>query len=146
MAQVQNAIRLKQFFVSAIDFRLGVDVEHGITHEDADKLDVELTHGVGTLPLGVQGFVVQFDLKLTSYGRPPFTLTTKAVAEFETQSEVSEEFIMSTLVQVNAPAIAFPYLRSFISTITLNAGIPAIVLPAMVFHRAQNQEAGRPTQ
>jgi len=53
------------------------------------------------------------------------------VALFETENTISEEFKTSGFVQTNAPAIAFPYLRSFISTMSINAGFSPIILPAV---------------
>jgi preprotein translocase subunit SecB len=54
-------------------------------------------------------------------------------AIFKTQNPIDEDFRTSSFVKINAPAIAFPFLRSFITTITVNAGYNAIILPSVNF-------------
>lgn len=50
-----------------------------------------------------------------------FELSLKAVGSFFIDSEI-EENIKTTLVNTNAPAIMFPYIRSFVATFTANIG------------------------
>lgn len=52
---------------------------------------------------------------------------------FKLDNELDDEFIKSHFPQVNAPAIAFPYLRAFVSTLLLNAGFEPIMLPSVNF-------------
>ena len=52
---------------------------------------------------------------------------------FHTTDSVSDDFKNSQFPQVNAPAIAFPFLRSFISNFTLNAGYEPVILPSINF-------------
>lgn len=51
----------------------------------------------------------------------------------------------NTIIQSNAIAILFPYLRSVVSMITANANIPPYVIPVMnivaLFNKAENGEA-----
>ena len=53
------------------------------------------------------------------------------LALFKTELPIDEEFINSPFVQMNAPAIALPFLRSFISTISVNAGYNPIIIPSI---------------
>jgi preprotein translocase subunit SecB len=64
-----------------------------------------------------------------------FTLHLKAVGYFEISEELLEnENIKEQLINTNAPAIVFPYLRSFISMFTSNLGtIPTLTLPTQFF-------------
>ncbi len=64
-----------------------------------------------------------------------FTLQLKAVGYFEISEELLEnENIKEQLINTNAPAIVFPYLRSFISMFTSNLGtIPTLTLPTQFF-------------
>lgn len=55
------------------------------------------------------------------------------VSEFETNEPISDEFRKSSFPRVNAPAIAFPFFRAFISTFLLNAGYEPIILPSINF-------------
>lgn len=52
---------------------------------------------------------------------------------FETDEIITDEFRNSSFPLVNAPAIAFPYLRSFLSIITMQSGYPPVVLPSINF-------------
>lgn len=57
---------------------------------------------------------------------------------YQSNFKVSEEklndtFKSSHFPYVNAPAIAFPYLRAFVSTFLLNAGFEPIMLPSINF-------------
>jgi len=74
-------------------------------------------------------FVVDFNLELQNNDTLKGQVSMTAV--FETENIITEDFKNSTFVQINAPAIAFPYLRSFVSTMTINAGFAPIVLPTV---------------
>lgn len=52
---------------------------------------------------------------------------TKSVFEFENISEDQ----LNTFFCLNAPAIIFPYVRAYVSTLTIQSGYPAILLPTL---------------
>ena len=54
-------------------------------------------------------------------------------AFFESEQELSAEFLESHFTKINAPAIAYPYLRSFITNVLVSAGYPAVYLPTVNF-------------
>ena len=56
------------------------------------------------------------------------------VAFFEYDSSLTEEQ-KRTFFMHNAPAILFPYVRAYISTLTAQAGINTIVLPTINFSK-----------
>jgi preprotein translocase subunit SecB len=63
-----------------------------------------------------------------------FDLEVEALYQFELVDEpVTEAFKLSTFPKVNAPAIAFPYLRAFVSNLTLQAGLQPVILPSINF-------------
>ncbi len=65
-----------------------------------------------------------------------FSLTLVAVGTFELDSEL-DDVLRKGFVNSNAPAIMFPYVRSFISTLTANMGnsVGTIVIPTQLFTR-----------
>jgi len=77
-------------------------------------------------------FDVVFNIKIKN-NDSSFLLESKAIARFVTNNVISDDFKKSNFAKVNAPAIAFPYLRAYISTVTLNSGMQPIVLPAYNF-------------
>ena len=62
-----------------------------------------------------------------------YELKIKYVATFKTSEPIDDAFKTSPLAQINAPAIAFPFLRAFVSTITINSGFEPSVLPSINF-------------
>jgi len=52
---------------------------------------------------------------------------------FQCSDKIDESFMESDFVKISAPAIGFPYLRAFVSTITLQSGLPTVILPSINF-------------
>jgi len=65
-----------------------------------------------------------FDLKLVGLGN------------FELDKTLDDENLKKTFVNANAPAIMFPYVRAFITTLTGNLGSVTgpLVIPTQFFH------------
>ncbi len=63
-----------------------------------------------------------------------FHLSVVGVGSFELENDIDQNTKQS-FININAPAIMFPYMRSFISTLTSNIGnvTGAIVLPPHFF-------------
>lgn len=62
-----------------------------------------------------------------------FDLYIKMLFTFELDEDITEEFKVSDFPKINAPAIAFPYLRAFISNVTLQSGFNPVMLPSINF-------------
>ena len=69
-----------------------------------------------------------------------FDLKLEAVFLFSLEEEVTEEFKISHFPKINAPAIAFPYLRAYISNLTLQSGFETVVLPSINFVNLAKEE------
>jgi|SRR5690554_365272 len=78
-------------------------------------------------------FNIIFDVKL--FIENVFVLELRAVGYFEMSEDlINNENIREQLIHTNAPAIVFPYVRSFISMFTSNLGtIPSLTLPTHFF-------------
>ena len=63
-----------------------------------------------------------------------FTLEIAAIGHFKLDGDITPE-IRSSFINTNAPAIMFPYLRSFVSTFTSNVGISSgtLIIPPQFF-------------
>lgn len=72
-----------------------------------------------------------------------FAVRDEQVPDFE----VSDDILKDTFIQVNAPAIAYPFLRAYVSTITVNSGYEQVLLPPINFQAIFNKkkEAGEIT-
>lgn len=71
-----------------------------------------------------------------------FDLFVETVFHFELiDEELTEEFKNSSFPIINAPAIAFPYLRAFVSNLTLQAGTLPVILPSINFVELAKQNS-----
>ena len=77
-----------------------------------------------------KSFTVYFEITLND---EKFDLFVEAVFNFITDSAIDEEFKLSAFPKINAPAIAFPYIRAFISNLTLQSGLNPVILPSINF-------------
>ncbi len=79
-------------------------------------------------------FRIIMEVRLTCEGS--FNLILNAVGEFYFDHGVTDEKLKKSFVNVNAPAIMFPYVRSFVSTLTSNLGgvLTSLVIPTQFFH------------
>ena len=111
-----------------------------ISNDEITKDEFSLGMANGSSDKELKFFVVKFDIEVKS--EHGYELQLGYVAEFETDEDVSTEFKNSQFPIVNAPAIAYPYLRSFVSLLTLNSGYETLVLPTVNFQAmAQQAEA-----
>ena len=69
-----------------------------------------------------------------------FSIHVQFGARFSTDEDIDDVFMESNFVKVNAPAIAYPYLRAYIGNLTINSGIKPITLETMNFTTWQKQE------
>ena len=79
-----------------------------------------------------KGFGIVFHIGLNSKPKD-FKMKITAVAHFSTTEDIDDDFKNSMFVSVNAPAIAFPFVRAFISNLTLNSGYDPVILPSFNF-------------
>lgn len=86
-----------------------------------------------------RSFIVSLNLLLTSK-EEGFSLSIDYITYFETDDDIGDEFKKSHFPLVNAPAIAYPFLRSFISTLTVNAGYAAVLIPTVNFQALASQK------
>lgn len=66
-------------------------------------------------------------------GDAEFKITLEMLFFFQVDQVVDDELKQSDFVKINAPAIAFPYVRSYISNLTLQSGFNPIILPSVNF-------------
>jgi preprotein translocase subunit SecB len=103
---------------------------------DGDE-DFTISFGNGYSDDDLKSFIVKFDISVKSGHGYKFDL--EYIAEFGTDDEISDDFISSHFPVVNAPAIAYPFMRSFVSTVTLNAGYEPVILPTINFQAMLKQ-------
>lgn len=62
----------------------------------------------------------------------PFSLQVQAVGNFEIKGDITND-VRNTYFDISSPAILYPYLRAFISNITMQSGMSPIIIPPMNF-------------
>lgn len=77
-----------------------------------------------------KSFLIAFKIKLSS---AEFQLELTMVFKFMADCEITDEFMNGPFPKINAPAIAFPYVRAYISNLTLQSGYTAVMLPSINF-------------
>jgi len=97
------------------------------------RLDFESIY----LPKNDKIFGINFFIEINQPNA--FRLGLDYIAWFKTSSSIDEDFKTSTFTEINAPAIAYPYLRAFITTITLNSGFEPFTLPTINFIKLNQQ-------
>ncbi|WP_448822332.1 protein-export chaperone SecB [Capnocytophaga sp.] len=129
--EVQNKIHLERTFVKSITFEFKKEIQEGELNTSLeiktnflfnDEIDKEY----------IILFTGNFENEL-------FTLNIIFGAVFGTSETIDEDFKESDFVKINSPAIAFPFLRSFISNLTLNVGLSPFILPAYNFAKIKEE-------
>lgn len=98
-----------------------------------EKTEMSITASKSDSEPSVFLIVFSLSIKTKVSDIEALAMSIKAVAEFKLNDTVDDEFMASAFAKVNAPAIAFPYIRTFISNLTLNAGYSPIILPSFNF-------------
>ncbi|WP_282638107.1 protein-export chaperone SecB [Sphingobacterium thalpophilum] len=119
-------IKLSKTFFKKLEF-IRVPKE-----QDKERIKLSLDLKVGFNEKYKKSFRVKFILSLID-PTESFNLHCEYIAKFKTNEDISQEFRDSHFPKVNAPAIAFPYFRAAISSISLNAGYNPIILPTINF-------------
>jgi len=115
--------------------------ESGSPEESQEGGAYKLGLNVFLDPIRPNTFGVLFEIDLTHHNE--FKLLLHYLSWFESPEPIQKEDVDSPFARINAPAIAFPYLRSFVSLVTLNSGFRLAILPTVNFVKMyQEFEAG----
>lgn len=97
------------------------------SNSNPDSIDVRID------PSGIinkEKGLYDVQLKIFLHSNDGFEVYVKMIGNFEF-NQVLEKDNLSNYFYVNAPAIIFPYLRSYISALTALSGCKTIILPPM---------------
>lgn len=120
-------ITLKHIQITKINFEAN-SYEKSITEE----LEVEMKYTTAFKTEKKDEFAVIFNLSLVDE-LSRMNLKIEAIAHFEASENIEEEDRQSPFFTISAPSIAYPYVRTFISNFTLNAGYESVILPTFNF-------------
>lgn len=108
--------------------RLNIEPING---EIEQKNSFSFTHSCNFDDKEMKVFIISFKFELIS-GRN-YKLDFMHDFYFQTDEDITDEFLKSHYPSVNAPAIAYPYVRAFVANLLLNAGLESVLLPAVNF-------------
>ena len=128
----QTAIRLDSFKV----VRCNTTIAPDLTDEEYKGANASLNTNVFFPDKPDNKFIVAFSLTIVSDNPERMSIEILCHALFETSDVISNEFKASYFANVNAPAIAFPFVRSFVQTLSINMGVAPIILPSYNFAQA----------
>jgi len=122
----QTAIRLDNFYAKRflISSNLG-----NISPKD---LKFSVKHGLISNKDDKKSFNIIFEVHLENM-EEKFELECFIEFTFKTNKNITKKFLESGFVTQSAPAIAFPYVRSMITSLTINAGFTPIIIPTYNF-------------
>jgi preprotein translocase subunit SecB len=128
---IQQKIKFLEYKVYDFGFNIALDY---IPYKNPLLLDINVNSSIN--PDNKKGFFVDINLRLTSEdNKNEISISSRGI--FESDTEIDIQFLNTSMVQVNAPAILFPFVRAFINTITTNAGYNPLIIPAINFSMIQ---------
>lgn len=115
--------------------------EFSLKTEDNDPSNTQQELSINSLGFSLRmpeleetkSFAICFHLTATAIIEEQINIDCEYWAFFEADTSLTQEFLDGSFTTINAPAIAYPYLRSFITTLLVNAGYPAMHLPTVNF-------------
>ena len=116
---------------------------HGISLLRVNLIALKPAEGHQTIDLNVDAKLLpieegsqEFRIFMSIAAKVPdcWEIEVDGMGDFEIQDGTSES-ARDSLININAPAIMFPYFRAFISTLTAHCGgtIPLLVIPPQFF-------------
>ncbi|AMH11623.1 protein-export chaperone SecB [Klebsiella aerogenes] len=114
---------------------------------DAEDRKLESQFGLSFEPVfdaeNVREFKIIFDFEyITEEGK---YLRVDYHSTFTTDSDIGDEFISSKFPIINAPAIAFPFLRAFVANVLISSGYQPVLLPSVNFVNFIAEDISQPT-
>ncbi|WP_081455920.1 protein-export chaperone SecB [Pseudogulbenkiania ferrooxidans] len=105
----------------------------GDSHKDVLSVGARFDEG------SPQHFSIVFDLSLLADSCKELSVV--YCADFKLNRDVDRDWVdNSPFANVNAPAIAYPFLRAFVANIMLNSGYEPVMLPALNFQSRFNEK------
>jgi preprotein translocase subunit SecB len=120
----KTGFSFKDFKINSINF--------DINKSDVKSRDIDIKfEPKGEVYLGSNLYVLNLDFYSKNANNDHNFFECSLSAEFEFESTIEEENDIPDFFFVNSIAIIFPYLRAFISNVTMLANQKSLILPTM---------------
>lgn len=122
----------KMYFHGVDIVHLNFDSKQAFIIDGETQVDIDISPRVFYSSTEVTQFKIIMNVSLKVAGF--FNIELIGIGNFEFEKEL-DNVNRKSLVNTNAPAIMFPYIRSFITTFTANLGTPtgSLVIPVYFF-------------
>jgi len=117
------ALSFKRYLVNSIDFKYNPEYTGGKAN-----MDIDFGHSITVRNKEAQVSIKCVLFRKAKKEEKPFHLAVQMTGIFQFQTELQDEELNNILKQ-HAINILLPYLRALISNITVNAGLPPVILP-----------------
>lgn len=97
--------------------------------ENVDEMELKVSSGFDISQ--PTNFGIKFEIKIIQSG---WAYSSVTQSHFVASEKLSEESGNEQIIKYNAPAIAYPYIRSMLSSISAVSGHPVINLPVVNFY------------
>lgn len=129
---IQSQIRLVAFKATKVELTCNDDLDNSKDYQA--KFDLQLANEL--ISDSPTHFAKVFTVNISMQnGQSPEIITIKVVFNtvFQCNQNIDEAFLNSDFAKISAPAIGFPFLRAFVSNITIQAGVVPVILPSINF-------------
>lgn len=111
---------------------VNVSLQNPFNHDEKPPIELSVIPKVFYPENRPDDFTIITELKVSS--KDYFNIDIVAFGNFSLNRPSNDKEV-KPFIDVNAPAIMFPYVRAFLSTLTANlgAGFPPIILPPQIF-------------
>ncbi len=83
-------------------------------------------------------FHILFHLKIIKQNL--YNVNIDYLSTFQSSDIIDENYLNGNFAKINAPAIAFPFLRSFVSFLILTAGFQPLILKSVNFTKFEKEK------
>ncbi len=106
-----------------------VDLSFSKVDKDIEKIEFGVSNAFSKDALN--SFIIDFNLKLKVDDN--YVLKLQHISQFEADEDIEEEKKSSHFFSINAPAIAYPFLRAYVANFLLSSGYDPELLPTINF-------------
>ncbi|AQW92992.1 hypothetical protein CMT56_15040 [Elizabethkingia anophelis] len=129
--KIQNKIKFDNFFVEDLNYSCDIS---SLKSDFNDEIEFSLDIASAFNDDDDKSYLIKISVEIKTKDES-LKINCKAIGAFITSEPIDSNFKNSPFVRVNSPAILFPFIRSYINTITSNSGIPPLILPSVNFTR-----------
>ncbi|WP_180060279.1 protein-export chaperone SecB [Acinetobacter sp. YH12128] len=124
-------IKFVEYKIGELKFSPSSELLENLSNLDSINIDDHLVFKPIFFKDSLKNFVVKFHLEVKTEEASFFELD--FLSKFVCEQDIDDGFKKSNFPIINAPAIAYPFLRAFVSNFFVSAGYYPILLPTYNF-------------